>query len=84
MRSLSLVLAGLLLTSGVTFADDLEDAMGGFDEPANTSSLDEEALSGFDNEASESGLDEDALSGFDDEASVDLTAVEEESGSDWY
>ena len=84
MRSLSLALAGLLLTSGVTFADDLEDAMGGFDEPANTSSLDEEALSGFDDEASESGLDEDALSGFDDEESVDLTAVEEESGNDWY
>ena len=65
MRSLSLVLAGLLLTSGVTFADDLDDAMSGFDEPTTETGLDEEALSGFDDEPS-SGLDEEALVGFDD------------------
>ena len=82
MRSLSLVLAGLLLTSGVTFADDLDDAMGGFDEPAAETALDEDALSGFDDEPS--GLDEEALDGFDDEESVDLTAIEDDSGSDWY
>ena len=81
MRSLSLVLAGLLLTSGVSFADDLDDAMGGFDEPAAETALDEE-FSGFDDEPS--GLDEEALDGFDDEESVDLTAIEEERGSDWY
>ncbi|MEN8147713.1 MAG: DUF1302 family protein [Campylobacterota bacterium] len=52
MRSLSLVLAGLLLTSGVAFADDLEDAMDGFDEPAVETGLDEDALSGFDDEES--------------------------------
>ena len=83
MRSLSLVLAGLLLTSGVTFADDLDDAMSGFDEPTTETGLDEEALSGFDDEPS-SGLDEEALDGFDDEESVDLTAIEEERGNDWY
>jgi len=82
MRSLSLVLAGLLLSSGVTFADDLDDAMGGFDEPSAETALDEEALSGFDDAPSD--LDDDALEGFDDEESVDLTAIEEESGSDWY
>ena len=76
MRPLSLVLATLLLTSGLSFADDLEDAMGGFDEPAAETALDEDALSGFDDEPSDSGLDEDALAGFDDEESSDLTAVE--------
>ncbi|MGB5965735.1 MAG: DUF1302 family protein [Sulfurimonadaceae bacterium] len=84
MRSLSWVLAGLLLTSSLTFADDLDDAMDGFDEPANTSSLDEETLSGFDDAPSESGLDEEALEGFDDEESVDLTVTEEASDDDWY
>jgi hypothetical protein len=43
MRSLSLVLASLLLTSGVTFADDLDDAMSGFDEPAAETALEEES-----------------------------------------
>ena len=83
MRPLSLVLSGLLLVSSVSFADDLDDAMEGFDEPATETALDEDALSGFDDEPS-SGLDEDALDGFDDEESVDLSAIDEESGNDWY
>ena len=82
MRPLSLVLAGLLLSSGLSFADDLDDAMGGFDEPSTETALDEEALSGFDD--AESDLDEDALAGFDDEESIDMSVVEEESGSNWY
>ncbi len=84
MRSRFLALAALLFISSVTFADDLSDAMEGFDEPAAETTLDEEALSGFDDEPSGSGLDEEALAGFNDEESIDLTAADKENDNDWY
>jgi len=81
MRSLSLVLATLLLSSGLSYADDLDAAMEGFDD-APASSLDEDALSGFDEESSEDGLDSDAMAGFDDEETESLDMEEEKES--WY
>jgi len=83
MRSLSLVLATLLLSSSLSLADDLDEAMDGFDAPSTENSLDEDALSGFDKEPGTSDLDEDALDGFDDGESSEI-AIEEENGNDWY
>ena len=83
MRPLSLILSTLLLTTLSFGADDLDAAMDGFDEPAQSSTLDEDALSGFDEESATSDFDDDALDGFDDGESNDI-AMEEESGSDWY
>ena len=80
MSRLSLVLASLLLTSHFAYADDLEEAMGGFDAPTEASTLDEDAMSGFDDD---SGVDETALEGFDDGPSdVDMTT--DESTESWY
>jgi len=83
MHPLSLVLSTLLLTTLSFGADDLDAAMDGFDEPTQSSTLDEDALSGFDEESATSDFDEDALDGFDDGESNNI-AMEEESGSDWY
>jgi len=83
MHTLSLSLSALLLLGSITFADELDDAMGGFDEPQPQSTLDEDALSGFDEEGTATDLDEDALDGFDDGVS-DTLILEEESGGDWY
>ena len=81
MRSLSLVLATLLLSNSLSYADDLDAAMEGFDD-APASTLDENALSGFDDESSDDGLDSDAMAGFDDEETEAIDMEEEKEK--WY
>ena len=82
MRHLSLVLSALLLTTSLTHAaDDLDAAMEGFDEPAQSTALDDDALSGFD-ETPDDGFDDAALSGFDDEPSSEVVPEDEEER--WY
>ncbi len=81
MPSLSLILATLLLSSGLSYADDLDSAMEGFDD-APASSLDENALSGFDEENLEDSLDADAMAGFDDEEREAIDMEEEKES--WY
>ncbi len=84
MHARSLILSALLLTSSLAAADELDDAMSGFDEPVAETALDEEALSGFGEEPADSGLDEEALTGFDDGDSNSLALLKEESEVAWY